>query len=294
MGDPAVVESVAVVGCGTMGVGIAIVAARGGCRTLLHDSDAERIGRARDGAAQFLTRSVELGRMDEQAAAVALDRLVPAPALDDLAGADLVIEAVFEDYQVKSDLISRLDSICAPQTILATNTSTLLVTQLAAACERPERFVGLHFCLPAQLMKLVEVTPGLRTAPDVLVSALAFCQQVGQIPVQTSDTPGFILNRFAIPLHNRAIRMVEENVATAEDIDRAVKSAYGHSMGPLELVDLVGLDTQIRLSEAFYQITLDPDLACPNLLRQMAAAGWLGKKAGRGFYRYGDDRIFGA
>lgn len=294
MKGEAVINSVAVIGCGTMGVGIAIVAARGGCRTLLHDNDAGRIGKARDAAAQFFARSVELGRMDKQVVAAALDRLVPAPVLEDLAVADLVIEAVFEDYQVKSELISRLDAICSPQTILATNTSTLLVTQLAAACKQPERFVGLHFCLPAQLMKLVEVTPGLRTAPDVLASALAFCQQVGQIPVQTSDTPGFILNRFAIPLHNRAIRMVEENVASAEDIDRAVKSAYGHSMGPLELVDLVGLDTQIRLSEAFYQITLDPDLACPNLLRQMVAAGWLGKKAGRGFYQYGDDRIFGA
>lgn len=294
MGDFPVIDSVAVVGCGTMGVGIAIVAARGGCRTLLYDSDAGRIGKARDAAAQFFTRSVELKRMDERAAAAALDRLVPAPALEEMAGAELVIEAVFEDYQVKSELIARLDSICAPETMLATNTSTLLVTQLAAACTQPERFVGLHFCLPAQLMKLVEVTPGLRTTPQVLAGAIAFCEQVGQIPIQTSDTPGFILNRFAIPLHNRAIRMIEENVASAEDIDRAVKSAYGHSMGPLELVDLVGLDTQLRLSEAFYQTTLDPDLACPNLLRQMVAAGWLGKKAGRGFYQYGDDRIFGA
>lgn len=294
MHNPSTIATVAVVGCGTMGIGIAIVAARGGCRTLLYDSDAARIGKARDAAAQFFARSVELGRMDEAAAAAASDRLVPASGLDDLAEADLVIEAVFEDYGVKTGLISRLDAICAPRTVLATNTSTLLVTQLAAACKLPERFVGLHFCLPAQLMKLVEVTPGLRTSQDVLASALAFCRQVGQLPVQTSDTPGFILNRFAIPLHNRAIRMVEENVAAAEDIDRAVKSAYGHSMGPLELVDLVGLDTQIRLSEAFYQITLDPDLACPNLLRQMVAAGWLGKKAGRGFYRYDDDRIFGA
>lgn len=287
-------RTVAVVGCGTMGIGIAIVAARGGWRTLLHDADARRIGKARDDAAAFLSRSVRLGRLAEDEAAATLDRLIPACAVEDLAQAALVIEAVFEDEAVKAGVIGKLDAACSAQTILATNTSTLSVTRLAAASAHPERFVGMHFCLPAQLMKLVEVTRGLRTGDDAFAMAWEFCISTGQVPVETRDTPGFILNHFVIPLNNRAIRMVEANVASAQDIDRAVKSAYGHPLGPLELVDLVGLDTQERLCDAFYPVSLDPELACPSLVRQMVAAGWLGKKAGRGFYTYENDRTFGA
>ncbi|MFG1285073.1 3-hydroxyacyl-CoA dehydrogenase family protein [Xanthobacter autotrophicus] len=287
-------RTVAVVGCGTMGIGIAIVAARGGWHTLLHDADAGRIGRARDDAAAFLARSVKLNRLSEEAAASALDRLRPAPVTEDLADADLVIEAVFEDEKVKAGVIGKLDAVCPEETVLATNTSTLSVTRLAAAGRRPERFVGMHFCLPAQLMKLVEVTRGLRTADAAFATAWDFCVSTGQAPVETKDTPGFILNHFVIPLNNRAIRMVEEKVASAADIDRAVKSAYGHPLGPLELVDLVGLDTQERLCDAFYPVSYDPELACPSLVRQMVAAGWLGKKAGRGFYTYQNDKTFGA
>jgi 3-hydroxybutyryl-CoA dehydrogenase len=288
------VRNVAVVGCGTMGIGIAIVAARGGCRTLLHDAEPMRIGKARDDAAAFLAKSVKLGRLSEEDAAAALDRLVPAPQRDALAGCDMVIEAVFEDERVKSELLRKLDSVCPDSSVLASNTSTLSITRLAAASKAPERVVGLHFCLPAQLMKLVEVTRGLRTSAEAFATAWAFCEKTGQIPVETLDTPGFILNHFVIPLNNRAIRMVEHNVASAADIDLAIKKAFGHPLGPLELVDLVGLDTQERLCDAFYRTTLDPELACPNLVRQMVAAGWLGKKSGRGFYRYDNTRTFGA
>lgn len=287
-------RTVAVVGCGTMGIGIAIVAARGGWRTLLHDADAGRIGRARDDAAAFLARSVKLGRLSEADAAAALDRLLPVPVAEDLAGAELVIEAVFEDEQVKAGVTRMLDAVCPEETVLATNTSTLSVTRLGAAGRRPERFVGMHFCLPAQLMKLVEVTRGLRTSDAAFATAWDFCVSTGQVPVETKDTPGFILNHFVIPLNNRAIRMVEEQVASPADIDRAVKSAYGHPLGPLELVDLVGLDTQERLCDAFYPVGHDPELSCPSLVRQMVAAGWLGKKAGRGFYTYQNDKTFGA
>jgi 3-hydroxybutyryl-CoA dehydrogenase len=287
-------REVAIVGCGTMGIGIAIVAARGGSRTLLHDSDAKRVAKARDDAAAFLARSVRLGKLAEGAAEATLDRLVPTPRREGLANCDLVIEAIFEDEAAKSELLQDLETVCSDRAILATNTSTLSITRLGGACRRPERVVGLHFCLPAQLMKLVEVTRGLRTDSEVFARVWTFCNETGQIPVETKDTPGFILNHFAIPLNNRAIRMVEDNIASAADIDRAVKSAYGHAIGPLELVDLVGLDTQERLCGAFYQITQDPELACPNLVRQMVSAGWLGKKAGRGFYTYGNDRTFGA
>lgn len=288
------VRDVAVVGCGTMGIGIAIVAARGGCRTLLHDAEPARIGKARDDAAAFLTRSVKLGRLSEAEAAAILDRLVPCPKPDELAACELVVEAVFEDENVKIELLRTLDAVCLDTTVLASNTSTLSITRLAAASRLPERVVGLHFCLPAQLMRLVEVTRGLRTSERAFSVAWAFCEETGQIPVETKDTPGFILNHFVIPLNNRAIRMVESNVASAADIDLAVKKAYGHAIGPLELVDLVGLDTQERLCDAFYRTTLDSELACPSLVRQMVAAGWLGKKAGRGFYRYDNTRTFGA
>ncbi|WP_050421427.1 3-hydroxyacyl-CoA dehydrogenase family protein [Bradyrhizobium tropiciagri] len=288
------IRKVAVVGCGTMGIGIAIVAARGGCETLLHDTEETRIAKAREDAAAFLARSVKLERLSQQEADAALARLVPAPHFDALASCDLVIEAVFEDQRTKELLIQRLDSLCPVSTVLASNTSTLSITRIAAASRHPDRVIGLHFCLPAQLMKLVEVTPGLNTAPAAFERAWQFCLAVGQIPVETQDSPGFVLNHFVIPLNNRAIRMVEDKVASAVDIDKAVKAAYGHAMGPLELVDLVGVDTQERLCDAFYPITLDPELACPNIVRQMVAAGWLGRKSGRGFYRYNDKQAFGA
>lgn len=287
-------KTIGVVGCGTMGVGIAIVASRGGYRTLLHDADPARVAKAKDDAAAFLARSVRLGRLSEPAAAGALDRLIAAPKLDELAGAGLVVEAIFENEGVKGALLGKLDELCPEDAVLASNTSTLSITRLGSHCRRPERVVGLHFCLPAQVMKLVEVTKGLRTSQQAFDQAWRFCEQAGQIPIETRDTPGFILNHFVIPLNNRAIRMVERNVASAADIDRAVKSAYGHAIGPLELVDLVGLDTQERLCDAFHGVTLDEELACPNLVRQMVAAGWLGKKTGRGFYTYENQRTFGA
>jgi 3-hydroxybutyryl-CoA dehydrogenase len=287
-------QRVAVIGCGTMGVGIAIAAARGGYETILHDSDEVRIGKARNDAASFLQRSVKLQKLTADEAVAVLDRLIAGPTIDVVADCDLVIEAIFEDEAIKGALLTRLDEICDADSVLATNTSTLSVTRLGAFCRRPERFVGLHFCLPAQVMKLVEVTRGLRTEKEIFERAWKFCEKIGQIPVETKDTPGFILNHFVIPLNNRAIRMVESNVASAAEIDRAVKSAYGHALGPLELIDLVGLDTQERLCDAFYGITHDPQLACPNLVRQMVSAGWLGKKAGRGFYTYDNSRAFGA
>jgi 3-hydroxybutyryl-CoA dehydrogenase len=288
------IDSVAVLGCGTMGIGIAIVAARGGCRTILHDGDPRRIADARGNIKAFLTRSVNLGKLTSDEADAAFERLVDAPSLKNLAEADLVIEAIFEDHAAKTKVFRELNSVCKRSTILATNTSTLSVTRLAGESGRPEQFIGLHFCLPAQLMKLVEVSPGLCTSKETTDRAWSFCTEMGQIPIRTPDTPGFILNHFVIPLNVRAIRMVEQNVAEPADIDNAVKSAFGHPLGPLELVDLVGLDTQERLCDAFYAVTHDAAVACPNLVRQMVAAGWLGKKAGRGFYEYGSARTFGA
>jgi 3-hydroxybutyryl-CoA dehydrogenase len=231
--------------------------------------------------------------MSEKAAAESLSRLRSTTDLADLADCGLVIEAVFENIGVKSDVLAALDEVCKPHTILASNTSTLSITHLGAASGRGDRFVGLHFCLPAQVMKLVEVTPGLRTTDETLAAVWQFCEQAGQIPIKTKDTPGFILNYFVIPFNNSAIRLVEQGVAEPKDIDNAVKAGLGYSLGPLELVDLVGLDTQILLCEAFYETTRDPRMACPPLLRQMVAAGLLGRKNGHGFYNYESTRAFG-
>jgi 3-hydroxybutyryl-CoA dehydrogenase len=277
-----------------MGIGIAIVAARGGCPTIIYDADPARVSKALTEIEMFLAGSVKRGKLDPQTAKDTLARLTLASTISDLASADLIIEAIFEDIAAKADLYRALHVVCSASTIFASNTSTLSITRLAAASGRPENFVGLHFCLPAQLMKLVEVTPGLRTSADTMVRARAFCEAVGQIPIETKDRPGFILNHFAIPLNVRAIRMVEQGVATARDIDIAMKTAMGFPMGPLELVDLVGLDTQERLCDTFFSITNDPALACPPLVRQMVAAGWLGKKSGRGFYEYKSSATFGA
>jgi 3-hydroxybutyryl-CoA dehydrogenase len=205
-----------------------------------------------------------------------------------------VIEAVFEELQIKRTLFGQLDAICPAHTIFASNTSTLSITEIAAGTKRPDRVVGMHFCLPAQLMKLIEMSPGILTSEAVFLAAWDWTVRCGQQPVKTQDKPGFILNALLVPFNNDAIRAVEAGVADAASIDKAVKLGLGYKMGPLELIDLIGLDTQVRLSEAFYPVTLDPRAACPPLLRRMVAAGLLGRKSGRGFHDYSGSTMFGA
>jgi 3-hydroxybutyryl-CoA dehydrogenase len=279
---------------GTMGSAIAIVSARAGFRTICYDTSDSALKRAHNQTAEFLRKSVERGKMSAGERDDALARLAPTMDLKVLAQCDLVIEAVFEDLTIKRDLLAHLDTECPPHTIFASNTSTLSITEIAAGCKRPDRVVGMHFCLPAQLMKLVEMSPGLLTSNDVFASAWAWIETCGQIPVKTQDKPGFILNALLVPFNNDAIRAVDAGVATAADIDTAIKFGLGYKMGPLELVDLIGLDTQIRLCEAFYPVTHDPRSACPPLLRRMVAAGQLGRKSGQGFYVYSGNTMFGA
>ena len=279
---------------GTMGAGIAIVAARAGFETVCHDVSAEGLGTARARTEAFFDRSVERGRMSRRGRDEALARMRAADRLEALAGCDLVIEAVFEELPVKQALFRALDAVCAEDAIFASNTSTLSITEIASGCEREDRVVGMHFCLPAQLMKLIEMSPGVNTSEAAFAAAWAWTEAAGQRPVRTQDRPGFILNALLVPFNNDAIRAVEAGVASAADIDKAVKAALGYRMGPLELVDLIGLDTQVRLSEAFYPVTLDPRAAAPPLLRRMVAAGRLGRKSGRGFHDYEDSAMFGA
>ncbi len=214
--------------------------------------------------------------------------------LEDFSDCDLVIEAVFESLPVKHDLFGKLNTICKPEAIFASNTSTISITEIAGGCGRPDRFVGMHFCLPAQLMKLIEMSPGLATSPETFSRAWEVCEQLGQKPVKTQDTPGFVLNYFLIPFNNDAIRLVAQGVAEPADIDLAIKTGMGYAMGPMELLDLVGMDTQKLLCEAMHGVTHEPRAACPPLVKRMIATGWLGKKSGRGFQVYQDSKMFGA
>jgi 3-hydroxybutyryl-CoA dehydrogenase len=279
---------------GTMGAGIAIVAARAGFRTVCYDTSKPTLRRASKQIEGFFAKSVERGKMRPEERETVLARFEQATEIEALSACDLVIEAVFEDLRVKQALMAKLDVICPSHTIFGSNTSTLSITEIAAGCKRPDHVVGMHFCLPAQLMKLIEMSPGLLTSPQVFATAWEFAKACGQIPVKTQDRPGFILNALLVPFNNDAIRAVEAGVASPADIDAAIKVGLGYKMGPLELIDLVGLDTQVRLCEAFYPITLDPRAACPPLLRRMVAAGLLGRKSGRGFYTYERDAMFGA
>ena len=287
-------RTIGIAGCGTMGAGIAIVAARAGFKTLIYDTNSASLERARQQTEGFLAKSVERGKLAPEKVPQILARWHGTRELGALANCDLVIEAVFEDLRVKHELFAQLNEICAPHTLFASNTSTISISEIAGGSGRPDRFVGMHFCLPAQLMKLVEMSRGMRTSDDTWKSAWNFCKELGQFPVATRDTAGFILNYFLIPFNNDAIRLVEQGVAEPAEIDKAIKAAMGYPMGPLELLDLIGMDTQKLLCAAMYEVTQEPRAACPPLVRRMIAAGLLGKKTGEGFHAYKDTRMFGA
>lgn len=284
----------AVAGAGTMGTGIAITIARSGIRTTLFDLDAGTLERARLQITEFITGSVKKGRLSQEAADRAIASITYTTSITDLAGVDVVVEAVFEDLAVKHELWRRLNDVCKSETIFLSNTSTLSITELAAGSGRPDKVAGAHYCLPAQVMKLVECSRAIQTSDETWARTLAFVAATGQTIVETRDRPGFILNYFCIPYHNDVIRLIEADVAEPAEIDRAMKAAMGFAMGPCELLDMIGLDTQVRLSEAMYGVTNDPRAAAPPLLRRMVAAGLLGRKSGKGFYDYGDNSLYGA
>lgn len=287
------IKTIGVAGCGTMGSGIAIVAARAGFRTIVYDTRQDALDRARKQTEGFFAKSVQRGKLTEQQVEGIMANLVGTTELADMAACDLIIDAVFEDLRVKHELFGKLNQICPAHTIFASNTSTLSITEIAAGSQRDDRFVGMHFCLPAQLMKLVEMSPGINTSEETFAQAWAVCEAMGQRPVKTKDNPGFILNYFLVPYNNDAIRMVEAGVASAADIDLAIKEGLGYPMGPLELLDMVGLDTQLLLCDALYGVTHEPRAACPPLVKRMIAAGHLGRKSGRGFYSYQGNAMFG-
>ena len=288
------VRTIAVLGAGTMGSGIATVVARGGQRTILFDINAEQVEKGLDFVRGFLAKSVKLGKMAEADAEQAERLLSGTTDLRDLADADIVIEAVFEDLQVKQDLFAQLDEIVSERTLFHTNTSTLSVTAIASGSRRPERVVGTHYCNPAPLMKLVELVDGLHTASWAHEATLEFLTDVGKTSVVVKDRPGFILNRFLIPWENSCIDALENGFGTKESIDAAVTGALGHPMGPFKLLDIVGLDLHKQVATRLYEQLKAPRFAPPPLVDRMIAAGDLGRKTGRGFYTYDDTKLFGA
>lgn len=287
------IKTVGVAGSGTMGAGIAIVAARAGFKTIVFDTQQSALDRARKQTEGFFAKSVERKKLTQPQVDTILANLTGTTRIEDMAACDIVIEAVFENLKVKHDVLAQLNKSCPPHTIFASNTSTLSITEIAAGSGRDEKFVGMHFCLPAQLMKLIEMSPGLRTCDETFQAAWDFAKALGQHPVKTKDNPGFILNYFLVPFNNDAIRLVESGVAAPADIDRAVKTALGYPMGPLELLDLVGLDTHLLVAEALYSSTHEPRAAVPALVKRMIAAGQLGRKTGQGFYTYKTNAMFG-
>ena len=288
------IKKIGVVGCGTMGSGIAIVCARAGFETFVVDSKIDNLNNLLKQSEDFFKKSIAKGKMPQEQLEPTLKKIHTNQHLSSLKDCDLIIEAVFEDLQVKHTLFQELNTICPSHTLFASNTSTISITEIAGGSGRDDRFVGMHFCLPAQLMKLVEMSPGLNTSETSFQAAWDFCKALGQTPVKTQDTPGFVLNYFLIPFNNNAIRMVEAGIAEPEDIDKAIKAAMGYAMGPMQLLDLVGMDTQKLLCKAMYDLTNEPDASCPPLVRRMIAAGHLGKKSGRGLFTYNDSKLYGA
>jgi len=280
------IDSVGVIGAGTMGHGIAHVSAQAGMKVVLYDMTKALADHGRDKISKNLSIGVEKGKVTAADRDAALARISTTDRLDELKACQLVIEAAPEKLPLKQELFRQLSSICAPTTILATNTSSLSLTEIAAAATNPGRVVGMHFFNPVHLMKLLEVVRAYQTSDETLEIARQYGAAIGKELIVVKDSPGFASSRLGVALGLEATRMVEEGVASAEDIDRAMKLGYGHPMGPLALGDLVGLDIRLAIAEYLYAETGSPTFRPPQLLKQMVRAGKLGKKSGEGFYKY--------
>jgi 3-hydroxybutyryl-CoA dehydrogenase len=283
---PREIGKVGVVGLGTMGAGIAQLCIEAGVETVGREVTADLGERARDRMAHFLTRKVEKAQMGAEDRDAALGRLRLTTDLSDLTGADLVIEAIVEELEPKRELFAALEEIVGPDAVLATNTSALSVTEIAAATHRPERVVGMHFFNPAPLLPLVEIVRTELTDDDAYETAYALGERLGKTPIRCHDTPGFAVNRVLIPLLNDCVRVLDEARVTPEDLDTGMKKGAGWPMGPCELIDLVGIDIHVHAAEALYEALREPRMAPPPRLQRMAQAGLLGRKSGRGFFRY--------
>ena len=280
------IETVGIVGVGLMGSGIAQVAADANYRTVVREVDRARLQKGMESIESFLKKGVERGKLTEARMKEILARIEPSTELSALAEADIVIEAITEDLAAKKELLATLDSVLKPEAIRCSNTSSLCVTEMAAATTHPDRVLGLHFFSPVPLMKVVEVVPTLMTSPELTKQVMGFARSLGKTPIEAPDRPGFIVNRLLVPYLVDAIRALEEGLATREDIDAGMKLGCGYPMGPLELLDFVGLDTTYYIANIMFEEFREKRFAPPPLLRRMVLAGHLGRKTGKGFYEY--------
>ena len=283
------IRTFGIVGAGQMGVGIAQVAAQAGFDVLLHDALPQAIARGTEHLRTDLERLVGRGKLAAAERDKILARVRVAPELEELRAADLVIEAATEDEALKIELFRRLNAICRPEVILASNTSSISITRLATASGRPERVIGMHFMNPPPIMRLVEIVRGLVTSDETYETVRQLAERMGKTTMVAADSPGFVVNRVLLPMINEGIYAVHEGVGSVEAVDTAMKLGTNQPMGPLELADLIGLDTCLAIMEVMHHVLGDDKYRpCP-LLRKYVDAGYLGRKAGRGFYRYAAD-----
>jgi 3-hydroxybutyryl-CoA dehydrogenase len=280
------IRTVGVVGCGIMGSGIAQVCASHGHDVSVLEVDQQRLDQGLGAVKSRLARDVERGRLAQERYERALHRLKGSTDIQDLAGCDLVIEAVVEDLAIKQRLFAELGRVCKPEAILASNTSSLSLSALAAASGRPDQVIGLHFFNPPTALRLVEVISSESTSRATIDEAMALCDSIDRLMVHVKDTPGFIVNRLLVPFIFDAIRLVERGTASAEDIDQACKVGLNHAMGPLATADLIGLDTLIHISESMFEEYGEPRFKAPTTLRRMVSLGNLGRKSGKGYFEY--------
>lgn len=278
------IRTVGVCGAGAMGTGIAHVAALGGFRVILRDLELPRVERAVANMDSLMQKAISKGKMTESDRVATLGRIVKTTQIEDFAEADFVIEAIFEDLALKKELFVRLDEVCRPGAVLATNTSSMSITEIAAATRRPSDVVGMHFFNPAQVMRLVEVIHGYQSSESAVQTAMNLAVKMGKTPVRVrKDTPGFVVNRILMPMMTEAIRVVEEGIATPEEVDTAITLGLNHPMGPFTLLDFTGVDVCYNVLEYFYSEFKQPHYAPPQLIKQMVRAGRFGRKAGKGF-----------
>jgi 3-hydroxybutyryl-CoA dehydrogenase len=280
------IKKIGVLGTGQMGAGIIQVFAQSGYEVIGVDSSREMLDKAVKSIDKRLAGRVEKAKMSEAEKGAVMARIATSLSLEDLGDCDLIEEAIPEDLELKKQVFSKLDRICKKETILATNTSGLSVTDMAAATGRGDKLLGMHFHNPAPVMRLLELVRTIMTGEDTIQSVKTFGETLGKTVVVAPDVGGFIVTRLFTPFLLGAVRMLEAGIATREEIDVSMKLAVNHPMGPLEVVDFIGLDTELSIAETLYEETKDPKYAPPLLLKKMVTAGWLGRKAGKGFYTY--------